>query len=89
MSNLTVDKRIGRATIWSSMTEIIARLISPIVNMVLARLLVPEAFGVVTTINMVISFAELFTDAGFQKYIIQHEFNSEEDLNKNTNGHLR
>ena len=80
-----ISKQIGQATKWSSITEIAAKLISPIVNMVLARLLAPEAFGVVATITMVISFAEIFTDAGFQKYIIQHEFADDEELNKSTN----
>lgn len=80
-----MKQQIGQATKWSSITEIIAKLISPIVNMVLARLLAPEAFGVVATITMVISFAEIFTDAGFQKYLIQHEFENEDDLDKNTN----
>lgn len=47
--------------------------------MVLARLLTPDAFGVVTTLTMIISFTEIFTDAGFQRYIIQHEFKVDED----------
>jgi len=34
---------------------------------------------------MVVTFAEVFTDAGFQKYIVQHEFKDEDDLNKSTN----
>ncbi len=80
-----INQKVGKATAWSSITEIMAKLISPIVNMVLARLLAPEAFGVVATITMVISFAEIFTDAGFQKYLIQHEFKNEDDLNKSTN----
>lgn len=79
-----VGKQIGQATKWSSLTEILAKLVSPIVNMVLARLLTPEAFGTVATITMVISFAEIFTDAGFQKYLIQHEFRNEEELNRST-----
>lgn len=81
----TINQKIGKATAWSSITEIVAKLISPIVNIILARLLAPEAFGLVATITMVISFAEVFTDAGFQKYIIQHEFKDEEALNKSTN----
>ena len=80
-----IQQKIGRATKWSSITEIATRLVSPLVNIVLARLLVPSAFGIVATITMVISFAEIFTDAGFQKYIIQHEFKDEEELDKNTN----
>ena len=79
-----LNKKIGRAAKWSSITEIMAKIISPLVNMVLARLLLPEAFGVVTTITMIISFAEVFTDAGFQKYLIQHEFESDEALDRST-----
>lgn len=78
-------KKIGQATKWSSITEVFVKLVSPFVNMVLARLLAPEAFGMVATITMVISFTEIFTDAGFQKYIIQHEFKDKEELDKNTN----
>ena len=53
--------------------------------MILARLLAPEMFGVMVTATMVISFAEIFTDAGFQKYIIQHKFDSRESLFESTN----
>lgn len=81
----SMNQKIGQAAKWSSITEIIAKLISPITNMILARLLVPEAFGIVATITMVISFAEIFTDAGFQKYIIQHEFPDDASLNNSTN----
>lgn len=52
--------------------------------MVLARLLTPEAFGVVATINIIISFTDMFTDAGFQKYLIQHEFVSNDDREQST-----
>ena len=85
VSNSITTKKIGQAAKWSSFTEIIAKLITPITNMILARLLVPEAFGIVATINMVISFSEIFTDAGFQKYIVQHEFADDEALDNSTN----
>lgn len=79
------NNKIVKATKWSSITEIVAKLITPITSMVLARLLTPEAFGVVTTLTMVITFAEIFTDAGFQKYLIQHEFEDETDRVQSTN----
>lgn len=72
------------ATKWSVITELAAKLVSPITSMVLARLLTPSAFGIIVTALMVISFAEIFTDAGFQKYIIQHKFRSESDLYRST-----
>lgn len=81
----TFNKKIVNATKWSAVTEIIAKLVIPISSMVLARLLTPEAFGVVTTLTMIITFAELFTDAGFQKYLVQHEFKNDVDREQSTN----
>lgn len=82
MSNKTKNfsTKVANATKWSAITNILRKLISPIVNMILARLLTPDIFGIVATINVVISFAELFTDAGFQKYLIQHEFKNDNEL---------
>lgn len=80
-----LNNKIIKATKWSTITEIVAKLITPITSIVLARLLTPEAFGVVATLAMIISFAEIFTDAGFQKYLIQHEFKDEIDRKQSTN----
>lgn len=85
MGNNKLNTQIKTATKWSTITEIAAKLVAPISTMVLARLLTPEAFGVVATLTMIISFAEIFTDAGFQKYLIQHEFENKEDQIKCTN----
>lgn len=83
MSN--INKKVSNAAKWSMIAEIIAKLIAPITNMILARILAPNAFGAVATITLVISFADIFTDAGFQKYIVQHEFDSHEDFDKSVN----
>ena len=80
-----LNKKILSAAKWSAIAEILSKLITPIVSIVLARLLNPEAFGVVTTLTMIISFAEIFTDAGFQKYIIQHNFKDDEDIEQSVN----
>lgn len=72
------------ATKWSTITEIAAKLVSPVTNMILARIVSPEAFGVVATVTMIMSFADMFTDAGFQKYLVQHEFKDENEKFKNT-----
>ncbi|MBR5140064.1 MAG: lipopolysaccharide biosynthesis protein [Clostridia bacterium] len=85
MTNNNHSSKVGRAVAWSSAAEFLSKLITPIVNMVLARLLTPDAFGIVATITMVISFAEVFTDAGFQKYIIQKEFADDDALDRSTN----
>ena len=79
MKSSELKGKMINATKWSSITEIVARIITPITNMVLARLLAPQAFGVVATVTMIISFADMFTDAGFQKYLVQHEFKDKEE----------
>lgn len=76
--------KVGNATKWSTITEIAAKLVTPISNMILARLLNPEAFGIVATATMVFSFADMFTDSGFQKYLVQHEFKDEVDREQST-----
>lgn len=80
-----LNTKVKTATKWSAVTEIAAKLVTPITSMVLARLLTPEAFGVVTTLTMIITFAEIFTDAGFQKYLVQHEFKDAQDRDESTN----
>lgn len=80
-----LNTKVKTATKWSAIAEIAAKLLTPIVSMVLARLLTPEAFGVVTTLTMIITFAEIFTDAGFQKYLVQHEFVDEKEKEESTN----
>lgn len=80
-----INNKIFNATKWSAITEVMAKLVAPISSMVLARLLTPEAFGVVATLNMIIAFAEVFTDAGFQRYLIQHEFKNETEKDQATN----
>ena len=80
-----LNTKIVKATKWSSITEVVAILITPITSKVLARLLTLAAFRVVAPLTMVITFAEIFTDAGFQKYLIQHEFVDDIDKDQSTN----
>ena len=51
-----LDSVIANATKWSATSEIVSKLISPITSMVLAHLLAPEIFGVVTSLALVTSF---------------------------------
>lgn len=80
-----LKQKVVKATKWSAITEFVAKLVTPITSMVLARLLTPADFGVMVTAIMVISFAEIFTDAGFQKYLIQRPFDSKQSLYEATN----
>ena len=75
MNNLIKSQALNAAK-WSSITEISAKIVSPVINMILARILAPEAFGILATVTMVISFAEVFVESGFQKFLIQHKFSN-------------
>jgi PST family polysaccharide transporter len=85
MENKQLRAKIVNAAKWSSITEVLAKVIIPITNMILARLLAPEAFGVVATVTMITSFVDMFTNAGFQKYLIQHEFVNDNEKEQATN----
>ncbi|MEK3683106.1 lipopolysaccharide biosynthesis protein [Paenibacillus sp. FSL R10-2736] len=83
--NGNLNSKIVSATKWSSITEIISKLVTPITQMILARLIAPEEFGIIATVTMVVSFVDMFTDAGFQKYLIQHQFKDEEEKQRFAN----
>ena len=84
MLDNSLNTKVVNAAKWSGITEVVAKLVAPITTVVLARLLTPDAFGILVTAQMVISFAELFTDAGFQKFIVQYEFENEIEKHKST-----
>lgn len=73
-------RNLGGSLKWSTAGEVLAKLVTPITNMILARVLVPEDFGIIATVNMIITFVDLFTDSGFAKYIIQFDFEKEETI---------
>ncbi|MCD7761774.1 MAG: lipopolysaccharide biosynthesis protein [Lachnospiraceae bacterium] len=79
-NEISIENKTENSTRWSLITETAAKLIAPIVSMILARLLTPEAFGVIASVNMIVSFADVFSDAGFQKYLIQHDFKDKKEF---------
>lgn len=85
MNDNNMSSTVFNAAKWSTLTEIVSKLITPISSMILARLIAPEAFGIVATVTMILSFADIFKDAGFQKYLIQHDFKYEKEKYENAN----
>lgn len=85
MKKEEISNGVKSATKWSIITQLCTKLISPIVNMILARIFTPEIFGIIATVTMVTTFADIFTDAGFQQYLIQHKFKDNDEKNQYTN----
>ena len=77
---MDVQKAMRSSAKWSLLTEIISKIVTPLTGMLLARLLEPSAFGVLASLLVVTSFAEMFADSGLQKYLVQHNFKNNEDL---------
>lgn len=85
MNDIVFNSKVKTAAKWSYITEILIKLVSPITTMILARLILPESFGIIASVIMIISFADMFTDSGFQKYLVQHEFKDLEEKNRYAN----
>lgn len=66
---------------WSFLSELAAKAIQPVVFIVLARLLTPEDFGVMTAAMMVIAFSQIFWEAGMGKALIQRQTHISEAAN--------
>jgi len=76
---------IAIAAKWSTAAELISKLFLPISSLILARILTPEEFGIVATITMVLSLSDIISEAGFHKYIIQHQFENADSLHASAN----
>lgn len=76
MTEINKDNKVLNSMKWSMITEILAKLILPITNMILARILLPKDFGVIAIINMFLTGIDIFTDAGFGKYLVQKNFHN-------------
>ncbi len=66
---------------WSAASEIASKAIQPVIFLVLARLLTPEDFGVMTSALMVIGFSQIFWEAGMNKALIQRQTDVDEAAN--------
>ena len=66
---------------WSFASELAAKAIQPVAFVILARLLTPEDFGVMTAAMMVIAFSQIFWDAGMGKALIQRRTDINEAAN--------
>lgn len=64
---------IHHAIKWSFLSEVATKVVTPLVFVILARLLTPEDYGVVAAATMVVSFSQIFWEAGMGKAVIQYQ----------------
>lgn len=66
---------------WSFLGELASKAIQPVVFIVLVRLLTPVDYGVMSSALMVMSFSQIFWEAGMGKALIQRQTDVEEAAN--------
>lgn len=66
-------QRAEQGALWSSLDALGSRLIQFVVGIILARLLLPEQFGVVAMLSVFIAFAQTLASGGFFTAVIQRK----------------
>lgn len=74
---MSLRSDIISASKWSILAEVVTKAITPVVFLILARILSPADFGVVAIPTIIISFSQIFWDAGLSKALIQRQDHSE------------
>jgi len=69
----SLNSQAVRAVKWASFAELLPKLAAPISLIILARLLSPADFGIVAAATVVVSFSQLFWDAGLTKALIHYQ----------------
>ena len=72
---------VHTAVKWSFLGEIASKALTPLVFLVLAWLLTPDDFGVVAVAAMIISFSQIFWDAGLNRALVQTKHDIESAAN--------
>src|SRR5512136_956979 len=68
---MSLKQEAVKGVVWSAAQKWGVRLISFLVMLLLARLVLPESFGLVAYAVVFISFAQIFVDQGFSDAIVQ------------------
>ena len=74
-------QKVAGGLFWSYGERIMAQLVSLIVSIVLARLLDPENYGVISIVMIFITFCDAIVTGGFGNAIVQKKDADELDVN--------
>lgn len=75
----TLHQKTTSAAKWSALDVFMRQGVQFVVSIVLARLLVPEDFGVIAMLAMFIGVAGIFIDSGFSSALIQRQHTTRTD----------
>ena len=65
------EKIVASNMMWRMAERIGAESVNFVVSLILARLLIPEAYGIVSIITVITSFLKIFVDSSLSNALIQ------------------
>lgn len=77
----TSKNSISGGLIWTFGERIAAQLVSTIITIVLARILLPEYYGIISIVTIFISLCDVFVTSGMGTALVQKKTVDEEDYN--------
>jgi O-antigen/teichoic acid export membrane protein len=77
----TLSSRVVKGSVWVFTGQFANRGLQMVKSIVLARILVPDDFGIFGIVTLAISSMETFTQTGFKSALIQKQDHIEENLN--------
>lgn len=81
MAHKDDNKQVFCGLLWTFGERISAQLVSTIVTIVLARMLTPEHYGIISIVTVFISFLDVFVSGGLESALIQKKEVDELDFN--------
>lgn len=79
MENKNLKKQALLGLIWTMFETIGSKIISLVIQIILARLLLPKDFGIIGMITIFIALSQTLLDSGFQNALIREQQVDEED----------
>ena len=80
-SNRSIGKNVAVSMFWSFMERIAAQVVSVIVGIILARLLTPDEYGIISIVMIFITLCDVFVTSGFGTALVQKKEVSSVDYN--------
>lgn len=80
MEKSSIKNKIFSGMFWKFGERILAQLVSFVISIVLARMLLPNEYGIVSIVLIFITIADVFVSSGFSSALIQKKDATDEDF---------
>lgn len=79
MQSMTHERQVKKGIVWSAIERFSIQGVQFFLSIVLARLILPSAFGLIAMIGVFTAIAQTFVDSGFSSALIQKQKRKDED----------